>query len=608
MMDKKTILKKLKRVLIVAITIGLFGTAVVKNIDYAKAYNPRAGTVAGSGCRVRSAPNTSSSIVTSLNQGYPVTIVGESSKDSSGYIWYNIVFSKDDVSMSGWMRADLINTSVTPSTTPSDDAAFESHLTAQGFPESYKGYLRTLHALHPNWVFNAYNTGLSWAEAVAGEVEVVSRNLVPINNVASWKSLADGAYNWGTGEWYQYESGWAAASQELIAYCMDPRNFLTNDDRIYMFQDLGWNNSETIDGVRQILAGTVMQGDFPNIFYNAGRDYGVSAYHLASRADQETNGGRSGSVTGTYKNYFNIGATGSNPVQAAVNYAKNKGWDTAEKSIRGGADFIGGSYISIGQSTLYLEKWDFVADGGYFWHQYMGNVLAPQHESAKLAKSAELIERSTTLTFLIPVFSGMPETPVAVPTADGNPNNLIDDITVSGYSLTPGFSRGVTVYDVIVPEGTTHVTIGASPVVPSASISGTGTIALNATGVTTVKLTCTPTYGKSRDYTVNIAKGNVPGGGSSSGGSTGGGSSSGGSSGGGSSSGGSSTPALKKGDLTGDNKRSASDLVYMKKYIVGLISLNADQLRAADLNGDGRVSAADLVLLKKHIVGLISLD
>ena len=46
----------------------------------------------------------------------------------------------------------------------------------------------------------------------------------------------------------------------------------------------------------------------------------------------------------------------------------------------------------------------------------------------------------------------------------------------------------------------------------------------------------------------------------------------------------------------------------MKKYIVGLISLNADQLRAADLNGDGRVSAADLVLLKKHIVGLISLD
>lgn len=606
-MNKKTILKKLKRVLIVTLTIGIFGTAIVKNIDYAKAYTPKAGTVAGSGCRVRSAPNTSSAIVASLNQGYPVTIIGESAKDSSGYVWYNIVFSKDDSSLSGWMRADLINTTLSPSDTPSSDTAFESHLTAQGFPESYKRYLRALHEIHPNWVFNSYNTGLSWSEAIAGEVAVVSRNLVPINNVASWKSLADGAYNWSTGEWYQYESGWAAASQELIAYCMDPRNFLSNDDRIYMFQNLGWNNSETMDGIRQILASTAMQGDFPTIFYNAGKDYGVSAYHLAARADQETAGGRSGSVTGTYKNYFNIGATGSNPVQAAVDYAKNKGWDTAEKSIRGGAEFIGGSYISKGQSNLYLQKFDFVADGGYFWHQYMGNVLAPQHESAKLAKSAELIERSANLTFTIPVFSGMPETPVAVPTADGNPNNLLDSITVSGYELTPGFSRGVTTYDVIVPEGTTQVTIGATPVVPSASVSGTGTVTLNATGVTSIRIVCKADYanGKERVYTVNVAKsGSASGGGSSSGGSSGGGSSGGGSSNGG----GSSTPALQKGDLTGDNKRSAADLVYMKKYIVGLISLNSSQLQAADLNGDGRVSAADLVLLKKHIVGLITLS
>ena len=33
------------------------------------------------------------------------------------------------------------------------DAEFETYLTNQGFPESYKVKLRELHKSHPNWVF-----------------------------------------------------------------------------------------------------------------------------------------------------------------------------------------------------------------------------------------------------------------------------------------------------------------------------------------------------------------------------------------------------------------------------------------------------------------------
>ena len=43
------------------------------------------------------------------------------------------------------------------------DADFEAYLNAQGFPESYKPYLRSLHAQYPNWKFRAAKTGLSWS-------------------------------------------------------------------------------------------------------------------------------------------------------------------------------------------------------------------------------------------------------------------------------------------------------------------------------------------------------------------------------------------------------------------------------------------------------------
>ncbi|MBQ5354851.1 MAG: hypothetical protein IIU08_03170, partial [Clostridia bacterium] len=50
-----------------------------------------------------------------------------------------------------------------------DDAAFEKELTAQGFPDSYKAALRTLHKKHPTWTFVADRTGLTWSSVIAAE-------------------------------------------------------------------------------------------------------------------------------------------------------------------------------------------------------------------------------------------------------------------------------------------------------------------------------------------------------------------------------------------------------------------------------------------------------
>ena len=107
----------------------------------------------------------------------------------------------------------------------SADANFEAYLTSQGFPESYKDGLRQLHTQYPNWVFRAKNTGIDWNTAIENE-SVLGRNLVATGSISSWKSVESGAYNWDNSTWTGFDgSNWVAASQDIIRYYMDPRNF-----------------------------------------------------------------------------------------------------------------------------------------------------------------------------------------------------------------------------------------------------------------------------------------------------------------------------------------------------------------------------------------------
>ena len=46
---------------------------------------------------------------------------------------------------------------------------FEDYMDSEGFPESYKPYLRNMHEAHPEWVFKAVHTGISWDELIENE-------------------------------------------------------------------------------------------------------------------------------------------------------------------------------------------------------------------------------------------------------------------------------------------------------------------------------------------------------------------------------------------------------------------------------------------------------
>ncbi len=140
------------------------------------------------------------------------------------------------------------------------DASFEAYLTQQGFPESYKPGLRALHAQYPNWVFQAYQTGLDWNTAVSAELQGTS-SLVESSAKSSWKSTEDGKFDWTTSTWPGFDGAtWVGASREIVAYFMDPRNFL-DDSYIFQFAVHSYDaNLQTLAGLQSMLQGTFLEG------------------------------------------------------------------------------------------------------------------------------------------------------------------------------------------------------------------------------------------------------------------------------------------------------------------------------------------------------------
>ena len=216
----------------------------------------RAAVVNATTLNVRSGAGTGYSIVDKLSNGTAVVVTGETG-GSDGKVWYQIRFTgSTGAAASGYARSDYIRFPVAYS----NDSDFEAYLSAQGFPESYKTGLRQLHAMYPNWVFTAQQTNLDWNTVIENE-SLVGRNLVYNGSISSWKSVAEGAYNWETSTWPSFDSGsYVAASSDLIRYYMDPRNFL--DDK-YVFQFLLHTydgTAQTVEGLRSMVSGTFLEG------------------------------------------------------------------------------------------------------------------------------------------------------------------------------------------------------------------------------------------------------------------------------------------------------------------------------------------------------------
>ncbi len=325
------------------------------------------------------------------------------------------------------------------------------------FPASYQGLLQQLHASHPNWIFVAVDTGLDWNTVV----EMESRSSLSSANCYSLlpdfsgrlllsKAAAD--YNVSTGTYIVKDGDeWVSASKPAVAYFMDPRNFLT-EENIFQFETFAYNETfHTLSGVESILKGTDLYNKkityvntagtqvtaeltYGEAIYAAGIKYGISPIVLASKIRQETSGSFSnGSISGTYSyggvsyrgyyNFYNIGANGISSSQGSaiangLIYAKGgstgtetsygRPWTSPLLSIDGGAAYMTDSYLRRGQNTIYFKKFNTVVKP-YYANQYMQNLYGAEAEGRNAyASYKECGILNNAFVFYIPVYRNMP--------------------------------------------------------------------------------------------------------------------------------------------------------------------------------------------------------
>lgn len=299
----------------------------------------------------------------------------------------------------------------------------------------YKESLENLKLAHPNWNFKFLYTGLNFSDAVSGEYEVRSANLVPTSYGGEWIS--------GT---TLYDTGWYGASEKAIARFMDPRNFLNEVD-VFQFQDVNdyLYGVCTLEEIQEQVNNSFLK-DYATDIDTACRNENVNPYYIIARLFQEN--GRN-PKNGTYKmnggdgkyyyNPFNIGATGDSKSEVynnALARAKREGWDTMVKALQGGIYFCKKNWLENYQNTLYQNKFDIDSTNGtsLYSHQYMQNLFGAYNEAKSLQGMYDRTGRlDSDFTFIIPLYENMPKD--LSPEPKNNQESYIINVKTTGTEI-----------------------------------------------------------------------------------------------------------------------------------------------------------------------------
>ncbi len=555
------------------------------------------------GVIVRENATTTSKKITNISDGVTVSVLGSknditnSVNPSTGglWVWYQISYTSSGQTYNGFVREDLIRV-----TEYNTDPTFEQQLA--DFPASYHAALTQLHAMYPNWIFRADKLNITFDEAVS--MQGLSSRKQVSSSYVSWRSMEKGYYDWQTGTWQNVSNGgWYGASREVIAYYMDPRNFLNAND-IYVFLQQQYDaNSQNESGVQYIAKDTFLANGYsdPNDGYSsyisvimeAARQSSVSPYVLASTIIQEQGvNGTSSLISGnpftyegvTYQglyNFFNFGASGTTEnlvIKNGLANAQANGWTTRSKSIIEGAIKYGKEYIAKGQDTYFYKNYN-VIDPNNIWHQYAQNVADSLSSSKKLINMySDKVD--IALTFRIPVYkdNSLPSEISPFPAQNQLKNNYyFNNISVGG--LTPSFSRYNYEYSLSVGADTSiYVELPEG-----ASLASEKSYSLNV-GENLINLVVKAETGYTRGYLIHVNAVNP------------------------------CTLSITadsaahnqnvvKGDTNGDNSVTLSDLANVRLYLLQTINLEGNNYIGADTNGDNSVTLSDLANIRLHLLG-----
>ncbi len=511
------------------------GMSSVRLLDAAKAQDDLASLIAGKDiyallylcdtyeAKQKPGKEEAASVNISTGQSVRITGVGE---DSLHNIWYQAGIDIGGSSYIGYIERDYLAYAdedllawedrwISGQTYRMDAGTAQAKLPADiaQFPASYQSGLLNLKTAHPNWIFVRMETDLDWKTAVQEENKN-SRSLISSSVTSSWKTA-------------DFDKSWSYPSDGILAYYMDPRNFLS-ENYIFQFELLSYNDTyHKESAVQSILNGTFMSGAIPGdskgqsyaqAFCNIARQLGVSPFHLASRVRQEQGNGTSPLISGTHPsypgvyNYFNIGATGKGSAQVIENGLKKAAeykWTTRYLSLEGGSNIISKDYIRKGQNTLYLQKFNVskTSPSGLYQHQYMQNIAAPSSEAVSVKKAyATAGSLNNPFVFRIPVYKNMPSSACPQPAA-------VKDITLNktSLSLKAGESAVLTASidgkPIDAPAAGSSLTFTSSnPKV--ASVAADGTVTAISAGTTDIScsLSGDSKAGGTASCTVTVAK------------------------------------------------------------------------------------------------------
>ena len=598
-------MKVSKKLLSLIIIIAL----VLSVGNFENFYNVSAATVTtayitGTNVNVREGPSLSHNAIDTVSN-ITATVLG--SANEGEYIWYKITYMSDESKqVTGYVR---YNSDYIRIVTYDPDAQPSAQINA--FPESYRDALMQLSAAYPNWNFIPMPVSISFSDAVEAQNKDMNKQISFSSSPISWRSMGQGSYTWSTGEWTVTNGGWTGASREVIAYYMDPRNFL-NASEIFMFlKHNEYSDTVTEEQINKIIANSFMAkgyttdaedpygGSYAKLLIAAGKKAGFNPCVIAAKIIQEQ--GRNGSslTSGTYTftnsknekdytyygyyNFFNVGASGSTSsdvIKNGLNRAKNEGWNTVYKSIMGGAAFLSNSYIKAGQNTYYFQDFN-VVDLANSRRQFAQNV-ADAYSKGKILSNGYTGDNKTELSFIIPVFTDIPDSVQTKPASNDKLNNYyFSSISVSG--LTPSFTMFKYEYDLAVSGDTT---VYVKPV-NSATYSGGKTFNLKK-GENKVELKVKSETGYITTYTIEVdaAKdciltvdtGNAP------------------------------VSQVRKGDTNGDGQIKLDDLANIRLHLLGKFAITGDNAVGADTNGDGQIKLDDLANIRLHLLGKFTIS
>ena len=530
--------KIIKCFLILLFGIGTILLSIKLEIINAAENYPYNGMTTGDSLVVHNKANTNSnSAVTELAFGTGVKVTGRSGN------MYKITY---DTNKTGYVSANyVINVDAGKRTTNvSGIETYDNYcnsLISKGFDRSYCQYLYHLHSKYPNWEFKADVLEYTLDEATAEEEGKV---VLQTKNSNYW---LNGKYIEGD---YYY------INQAVIASFMDPRNSLY-ESLIFQFLDLESSKNISNDNALKKIAGSGNLSKYFDEFEKAAVTVSINPVHIMARSEQEgANKSNYGAITGLYTtstgrksaqgysldgyyNFYNIGSyTDSNydyTVQRGLAYAAgflesnscivknsngkyeysaskcgqlsyNRPWNTPEKAIIGGAEFIANDYVRKGQDTLYYQKFNVSTYSSYtdFSHQYMTNIHAPVNEGGRIYeayKAGNLL--NSKFTFIIPVYKNM--SPDVSEPVDKSSNSRLSSISIDGKAISD-FDAVRVEYTYNAITSANSIKVEAKTEDSKASVSGTGTYNFTSDGTVKVTLTVTAEDGSKTVYVVDIKK------------------------------------------------------------------------------------------------------